>query len=168
MPHGRIEPTGCCENHGRVQVRFSLFLKPGEKRYDEYYLNLPIMPEGGYPGKLDNTEESQDAYKAWIDALPHEWVNTPFHNHFETFEADVTDKEIEQELKEVVDEFWAIWRHNENISDGWVSRGQRTACKERTPERIAAVEARVVGVKGQAEHLQINKSVSVIKDVTNG
>jgi len=159
LPYGKIERTGCCVSKGRVQVRYSLFLHPGEKRYEEYYLEMPIIPEKGYPGELTDDPESQAACQAWHDALPTEMVNTPFHDHFEYFEADATDKEIADELAEVLDEFWAIWQHNENISDGYVSRKPKTDRKEGTPIQAVVAEARVALVKELAKALTKTKNV---------
>ena len=92
----KVEPTGCCERKGMVQVRFAMYLEPGDSDYTKHHVQLPVIPEGGYQGKVNEVNEPLDVedYNNWFDSLPREWQNTPFHNHFIRVKPDATDKEI--------------------------------------------------------------------------
>ena len=91
-----IEPTGCCEHKGMVQVRFCMYLEPGDYGYATHHVQLPIIPEGGYQGKVDEIGQpiDREAYDKWLDGLPKQWQNNPFHNHFIQVEPTATDEEI--------------------------------------------------------------------------
>ena len=54
MAYGLINKSGSEVWHGGlVKLRFDLFLEPDDARYDERYTYVPVIPEGGYPGKVD-------------------------------------------------------------------------------------------------------------------
>ena len=54
MAYGLIEKSGSEVWHGGlVSVRFDLFLETDDARYDERYTLVPVIPESGYPGKVD-------------------------------------------------------------------------------------------------------------------
>ena len=91
----KVEPTGCCERKGLVQVRYCLYLDPGDIGYDAHHVQMPVIPPEGYPGKIDGMiPVDQDDYQKWFDGLDKIWHDNPFHNHFCQFEANVTDDEI--------------------------------------------------------------------------
>lgn len=68
----KIELSGCSERKGLVQVRYALYLDPGDHGYEKHHVNVPISK----------------------DSKIKQWVNNPFHNHFCQFEPTVTDEEI--------------------------------------------------------------------------
>lgn len=92
----KVEPTGCSERRGMVQVRFSMYLEPGDYGYNKYYIQEPIFPKEGYQGKVDENNFPIDLedYNKWVKSLPANWVNTPFHNHFIRVSADTSNEEI--------------------------------------------------------------------------
>ena len=92
----KVEPTGCCERKGMVQVRFCMYLEPGDYGYDKHHVQVPVIPEEGYQGKVDERGSPIDIedYNKWLDSLPKEWQNNPFHNHFIYVEPNATDKQI--------------------------------------------------------------------------
>jgi hypothetical protein len=98
----KVEPTGCCERKGMVQVRFSMYLDPGDARYSETYVQTVDVssPEflAGYTGKLDKQGNpvNQSAYDTWYDGLPKVWVLRPFHNHFIYVPPETSNDEILQ------------------------------------------------------------------------
>jgi hypothetical protein len=91
----KIEPSGVCERKGMVQVRYCMYLESGDYGYDKHYVEVPVIPEGGYPGKVDEMGRPIDStdYQKWIDGLSKVWQNNPFHNHFVYVEPTATDKE---------------------------------------------------------------------------
>ena len=92
----KVEPSGCCERKGMVQIRFCFYLDLGDFGYNIHHVNLPVIPEGGYPREVDAMGNPVDtkAYDAWIKSLPTEWQDNPFHNHFIYVEPDTADEEI--------------------------------------------------------------------------
>lgn len=61
----KVEPSGCCERNGMVQVRLCFYLEPGDYGYEKHYVEID--------GK---------------------WQTNPFHNHFIYVEPNTTDTEI--------------------------------------------------------------------------
>ncbi len=92
----KIEPSGCSERKGMVQIRFSFYLEPGEHNYHKHYVKIPIVPPEGYPGEVyPNTHpKDMEHFQQWLKKLPKEWQNQPFHDHFIRVEPDTTDEEI--------------------------------------------------------------------------
>lgn len=91
----KVEPTGCSEKRGLVQVRYCLYLDPEDYGYEKHHVQVPVIPEGGYPGKMEKGRPVDlEDFKKWRDALPTEERDNPFHNHFCQFEPTVTDEEI--------------------------------------------------------------------------
>jgi len=121
MAYGVIEPTGCVVRKGKVQLRFSFYLEPSDARYGEHHIQVPIIPEGGYPGEVDaeGSPVNQGDYNNWIESLPKQWQNNPFHNHFVYVDANVMDDEISRLLAESLDEFYGIWARGEDILKVW-------------------------------------------------
>ena len=94
--HHKIEKSGCNERKGLCEIRYDLFLDPGDDGYDVHYVNVPVWPEGGYPGVVDvmGIPSSQQDYDTWLTGLPRVWQNNPFCCHFMQHEPTVTDAEI--------------------------------------------------------------------------
>jgi len=93
MPIAKIEPTGCTVHKGKVQLRFSFYLEPGDARYEEHH----VQADGG-------------------------WRDNPFHNHFVYVDANVTNAEIKQLMTETLAEFYGIWAKGEEILEAWRTR----------------------------------------------
>lgn len=121
MAIAKIEPTGCAVYKGKVQLRLSFYLEPGDPRYEEHHVPVPITPEGGYPGEVDaeGSPVDQDRYNSWLESLPKEWRDNPFHNHFVYVDVGAKDAEIEQLLEDSLKEFLGIWAGGEDILKAW-------------------------------------------------
>ena len=91
-----INKTGLSERGGLVQVRFDLYLEPSDPGYNDYRVEVPVIPPEGYSGERDAEGNAVDAeaFKKWLDKLPKEKRDNPFCCHFCQFEPDVTDEEI--------------------------------------------------------------------------
>jgi len=108
-----IENSGVGERKGLVQVRFCLYLEPGDNRYEEHCVEVPIYPAEGYPGEmLDGEPVDPAAYRAWVDSLPKEWKVNPFHNHFSYFSLDVKEADLHKEGKRVLKDAKDEWDKN--------------------------------------------------------
>ena len=93
----KINHSGCQEHKGLCEIRFDLYLDPGDQGYDEHYVEVPVIPEGGgYQGALsaDGSPLDQTDYDKWFVGLKRAWQNNPFCCHFRHFEPEVTDAEI--------------------------------------------------------------------------
>lgn len=124
MAIAKIEPTGCTVHKGKVQLRFSFYLEPSDPRYEEQYVQVPIIPEGGYPGEVDAEGSPIDIghYNNWHESLPKKWQNNPFHNHFVYVDPDTPDAEINQLLTESLEEFFGIWTQGKDIPEMWKTK----------------------------------------------
>jgi len=117
-----IEPTGCCESKGMRQIRLCFYLEHGDARYNEHHVNMPVIPDGGYPGKKDEqgNPKSATAVRSWMKKLPKKWQTNPFHNHFIRVPLDASGEEIAKEADALLPQFYGRWRLGENLG---VSRG---------------------------------------------
>jgi len=82
----KVEPSGCCERKGLVQIRFCMYLDPTDYGYEKHH-----------------TE---------IDG---EWQDNPFHNHFIYVEPGTTDKEIAEIGKAFLAEAYIKWEGEEKL-----------------------------------------------------
>ena len=112
-----IEESGCCERKGMRQIRFCFYLEPGDARYSEHHVNLPVIPKEGYKGKQDKhgQPDSIDDYKAWRNALPKAWQTNPFHNHIGFFPMDATEDIIKQG-DALLPLFYGQWSRGEKLA----------------------------------------------------
>ena len=118
MAYSKIEKSGCCERNGSVQVRFDLFLEPTDPRYLDTYIQVPDIPEKGYP-----FADSKLSEEAWLDSLPKKWQLNPFHSHFVYFDPDVTDEEIKAEMDFHLPNFYAAYQRYDDKEQGKMRRG---------------------------------------------
>ncbi len=85
---------------GMVNIDASFYLEDGDEGYDKYmaehHVQVPVIPEGGYPGEVNEMgmPVDQKDYKDWIKSLPTIWRLNPFCNHSIQFGATVTREEI--------------------------------------------------------------------------
>ena len=85
---------------GMLNITAQLFLEVGDEGYDKYvaehYVTIPIVPESGYQGKVNEAGEpiDQSDYDKWIASLPIIKQLNPFCTHSIQFEHDVTAEEI--------------------------------------------------------------------------
>ena len=80
----KVEPSGCCERKGMVQIRFGAYLDEGDYGYDKHHVQVPERA-------LTEEEIADPELAAKVKKV---WQNNPFHNHFIYVEPDTTDGEI--------------------------------------------------------------------------
>ncbi len=90
MPYAKVEPKGCVERHGNVQVKLSFYLEPGDARYDEHHVRVGSN-----------------------------WRTNPFHNHMIHVSPETTDEEIEVAARLHLHNFYAAWASHRDIVEGW-------------------------------------------------
>lgn len=109
-----VEKSGCCERKGMVQIRFSFYLEPGDYGYEKHCVQMPEIPEEGYPDIVEmGNSESEKAFNVWIEALPKKWQNNPFHNHFCCYDSDVTKEKIQSDGKRFLEEAFTFWKQDQ-------------------------------------------------------
>jgi len=90
-----VELSGLSIRHGRIQIRFCLYLDPDDYGYEKHFVDVPIEPLEGYSGFGENGQPiDNDHYNEWLDSLPTVKRINPFHNHFIQVDPDITDEEI--------------------------------------------------------------------------
>jgi len=112
-----VEPSGCCECKGMVQVRFCMYLEEGDYGYEKHYIEVPVIDISKYPGKVDiqGLPADLEKFNKWGDKLPKEWQNTPFHNHFIQVPASMTNEEIMDIGEAFLHEAYIKWASNEKL-----------------------------------------------------
>ncbi len=101
----RVEPTGCCERKGLVQIRFCFYLEPSDARYDVHHIQVPVRPL--------TDEEVADPKLA--ELVPKKWQTNPFHNHFIYVEPDTSDEEIMDIGGAILNEAYIKWVLDESL-----------------------------------------------------
>lgn len=85
---------------GMISVSAAFYLEEGDEGFAaymaEHHVEVPVMPEGGYPGEVDKEGKPLDQkdFDTWLAGLPKVWQLNPFCNHSMQFEASVTKEEI--------------------------------------------------------------------------
>jgi hypothetical protein len=106
-----VEPSGTCENNGMVQIRLAMYLYPSDYGYEKQHVQVPVVPAGGYTGKVDSIGQPIDIndYNKWIASLPKVWQDNPFHNHFIYVEPTMTDEQIMNIAQSFLVEAYVKW-----------------------------------------------------------
>jgi hypothetical protein len=76
-----------------VQVRYCLYLEPSDVGYEKHPVRVFVIPEEGYPGRMDKRGSPIDMadYEKWFSELPRVGRDNPFHNHVVQFDHDRPD-----------------------------------------------------------------------------
>lgn len=134
-----IEPSGCCERNGLVQVRFSFFLDPGDARYDEHHVDVPDFTNH-YPGK-----KNEEEYAEWVKGLPQKKQLNPFHSHFAYYDPSVSDTELQADGEKFLIQAYAKW--SKSCLPNIISQNMIRRPEVVTDDRIAACKHRVAVIK---------------------
>ena len=84
---------------GMVKISALFFLEEGDEGWGKYqkehHVIVPIVPEEGYQGKINEIgiPTDQKDYDNWVASLPTEERDNPFCNHAIQFEYNVTEEE---------------------------------------------------------------------------
>ena len=76
----KVEPTGCCERKGLVQIRFCMYLDEGDYGYDIHHVQ--------------------------VDGV---WQTNPFHNHFIYVKPETPDRAIMDMGEAFLEEAYIKW-----------------------------------------------------------
>lgn len=144
-----IEPSGCSERNGMLQIRLAMYLDEGDYGYDKRYLPFPTVPEGGflkgYPGKKteNGSPVDYDAFKRWHDKLPKEYHNTDFHNHFIYVATGTTNEEIMDIAEAFLHEAYIKWSCGEkmDLTNSALEFDHSRHDKEKMPSRLDEIKS---------------------------
>ena len=112
-----IEPTGCRTKGNVRQIRLCFYLDPGDARYSEHHVHVPIAPKGGYPGKIgpNGRPKSDVHFRQWVDSLPKELKTNPFHNHFTRVPVGTSEEAIAEIADGLLPTFYKQWKNRERL-----------------------------------------------------
>jgi len=98
-----FEPSGTHLKGDSLKIRLDLFPDVGEKSYAQNYVYVPVIPVGGYPGKVgaDGSPASQKAYDTWLAGLPHIWRLNPCLSVFVRVDENITSELLTQFIGDV-------------------------------------------------------------------
>ena len=147
--HVKVEPSGCCERKGLVQVRFCMYLDPEDYGYASHHIQMPVIPAEGYPGKVGTfgIPIDRDDYRKWVESLPKAWQNNPFHNHLIYVEPDATDKEIMNIGEAFLHEAYIKWACEQKLD---LMNQPSEFPATITSARLSAIGTRVQSLKSTA------------------
>ncbi len=86
---------------GYLSVQVDIYCSMGGKLFPFYYVDKPILPEGGYQGQVseDGTPDDVADYKNWIKSLPFKTELNPLQCHFIKINPDTTQTELVAGIK---------------------------------------------------------------------
>lgn len=88
-----------------LKVRFDVIPEPMDKTYSIHHVQVPVIPEEGYPGEMkEGMPVDQGAYDLWIESLPKVWQTNPCLCHFVKVDADITPEQLDQIVKDIFDD----------------------------------------------------------------
>jgi hypothetical protein len=159
-----VENSGCSVRKGMVEVRYCLYLEHGDAGYEKHHVQVLVIPEGGYPGKLDKRGSPKDMsdYEKWFSELPRVWRDNPFHNHFVQFDYTVTDEEIHLVGQLALQMAYEKWAKNEK--QPYIENLPVEFPKQVSAERQAQCERRIASIKATSMGGRIDGSKYINND----
>lgn len=112
MAYVKIEPSGCCEDKGMVQVRLSMFLDPGDYGFEKHHIDVPVrdLTEHEISSVFDEHGRGlKSDYEALVSTIGTKKQVNPFHNHFILVPPDITEKEIMDIAEAFLHEAYLKW-----------------------------------------------------------
>lgn len=94
-----------------------MYLESSDYGYEKHYVQVPVIPEEGYQGKLDDYGDPIDikVYQEWFNSLPKIWQHNPFHNHFIYIKPEISDKEVMDIGQAFLEEAYIKWSCDERL-----------------------------------------------------
>jgi len=149
MAYGKVDPSGCCERNGSMQVKLGLYLSPDDPRYwdakkfehTDWNCKEALA---GFQGKAiidpitgESVPVDWEEYAAWVASLPRTWLKErQFHSHFIYLNPyTMRDGDIEAAIAWHMPNFFKAYNDGWDASPGGMRHGWDVACRIR-PERI--------------------------------
>ena len=112
----KIEKSGCAERKGLVQIRFCMYLEPGEYGYEKHHVQ--VLKSGAvYKGERDNLGMPLDLsdYLFWESNQVKVRQTNPFHNHFIYVESSIDLETIMDIGEAFLQEAYIKWACEEKL-----------------------------------------------------
>jgi len=152
--YARVEPSGCTERYGLVQVCLSMCLEEGNFRYDDpsrFYVIDWNSKEAleGFKGKTitdpmtgQKVPVDAEEYLEWEASLPRVWLaERDFHDHFVYFDPYMMrDEDIEQAIILHLPNFYKAWTEGWDSVPGGMRHGWDVVCRKPRPKRYNKLE----------------------------
>src|SRR4030042_1852566 len=112
-----ISPSSSSIYKGQIALRIDLYLDKSSPYYDKFHLYSidygSLQWLAGYNGLTDALGYPISAidYQNWLNNLPHEWRNTPFHSHFLYFDSYDSDIIIKAKIRDTCEYFYSFYRY---------------------------------------------------------
>jgi hypothetical protein len=170
MAYAVIEKSGSGVAKNVAKLRIDCFLNPDDPNYDKCYVNVPVIPPEGYPGKVDKEGTPKDPkdYDAWLESLPHIWINAPFHhNKIWLLDAGVSDNWINEQIERTLTYFYNFhqycWGGDKTFIDEWkkvpkVKGSIRDIFVKGDPKDSLANQQKIADITNRINEFQIGVS----------
>jgi hypothetical protein len=108
----KIEKSGCGERKGLVEVRYDLYLDEADHNYSEHHVQVPIVPETGYPNQKD-LETANATFQKMVSSLKKDKSGLPIlpHNFSNLDETKSLNAEIAKQ-QQWIEGLPKQWQHN--------------------------------------------------------
>ena len=146
--YAKVNPSGCAERHGLVQVRLDLFLEAGDARYNDsrFYVVDETSRKylKGYTGKVnpDGSPVDEGAYATWEASLPRVWQKERcFHHHIIYLDPyTLKDEQITAAMALHLPNFYKAWTEEWDKVAGGMRHGWDVACRRPRPTRYNVMQ----------------------------
>jgi hypothetical protein len=101
--HPRIKFAGAHIHRDMLKAGIAIFPREGGLSYPRHYVPKPVIPEGGYPGGVDEQGRplNVDNYQAWLRSLPVRMELNPCLVHFIRINPGTTRGQLESEIQRI-------------------------------------------------------------------
>ncbi len=147
----KIEKSGCCERKGLVQIRFCMYLEPGDFGYERH--RVQVLESGAvYTGKRDTLGMPLDIadYISWRDTQVKVWQTNPFHNHFIYAKHDIDPETIIDIGEAFLQEAYIKWACEEKLN----------LLNPRLPATIKRSKVKSKGMVARLKTLNLERTVN--------
>lgn len=150
MAFAKINKSGCGERHGNVQVRIDFYLEPTDPRYNDTYIDVPVLNDKGEP--TSKTKKQLN----------------PFHSHFMYFSPDVTEAEILKEAEYHLPNFYTAFQNEWDKSPGGMRHGWDTATRVRPARKdktLTSKDFESVRLSCEAKITELTEASTSVNDL---
>ncbi len=102
-----LKPTVRLRNvhihHDLLKVGVGLYPAKGSLCYPRHHVPRPVIPEGGYPGPVDERGRPlfPEDFQEWLASLPTRMVLNPFLTHFIRINPQTTETQLKAEIQRI-------------------------------------------------------------------
>ncbi len=150
MAYAKINKSGCVERHGNVQVRIDFYLEPTDPRYNDTYIDVPVLDKKGEP--TGKTKKQLN----------------PFHSHFIYFSPEATEAEILKEAEYHLPNFYTAFQNQWDKYKGGMRHGWDTATRVRPARKdktLSSKDYEAVRLSCEAKITKLTEASTSVNDL---